>query len=261
MPELPEVELYRRRLAADGLHRRLRALHAPASSLLHESSPQALGHVLKGVCFESARRHGKYLFALLPDGRALVLHFGMSGALTVCEAGADPPGRVGLELVFEDGGRVLYTAVRKLGHITLAESPEAFVQARGLGPDALHIDLPQFMERARGRRGAVKSWLMSQSNLAGLGNLYSDEVLFQAGVRPTRAMDTLSRAALAGLHRALAAVLEPAIAAGAQPTALPAGFLLPRRQAGGRCPRCDGPLSSARVAGRKAWFCPHCQPD
>lgn len=132
--------------------------------------------------------------------------------------------------------------------------------ARTLGPDALTLGYADFRALAKGRRGSAKSWLMDQSILAGIGNIYSDEILFQAGIHPKRAVTDLDERVLEALHKALRRVLRLAIDAHAEPDHLPPGYLLPQRKAHGRCPRCGGSLAQLKAAGRTAYYCPQRQP-
>jgi formamidopyrimidine-DNA glycosylase len=105
----------------------------------------------------------------------------------------------------------------------------------------------------------VKCWLMDQSILAGLGNIYSDEVLFQAGIAPQRKLESLDEADLKRLHARMRKVIDTAIEHGADPKALPGSFLLPNRREGAPCPRCGGTVVRTRACGRTAWYCPDCQ--
>lgn len=258
MPELPDVEQFRRYFNATALHQRIRRIHVPAPSLLVDTSPQGLGHALKGRTFVAAERHGKYLFAKLDSGKWLVLHFGMSGALHYSKAGTRPK-YTQLPIEFENGFELYYTAPRKLGRIALTESPRQWIDDRNLGQDALAIGEKAFVERAAQRRGSIKSWLMDQHSLAGIGNIYSDEILFQCRLHPQTPVGDLDDADIRGLYRALRRVLATAIERRAEPERLPDSYLLPHRHDGGRCPRCDTALEHTDTAGRTAWFCPRCQ--
>lgn len=261
MPELPEVEIYRRRLEGSALHRPVDTVRVAAPELLRGTSPQGLGRALNGHAFTAARRHGKYLFAVHDGDGALVLHFGMSGVLVTVSAGEEGPDYIRCELEFADGGRLAYSAPRKLGLITLAGTVDEFIRDQGLGPDALGLDANTLERLTAGRRGGIKSWLMDQGTMAGIGNVYSDEVLFQAGMHPRRPVKSLDHAALTRLHGAMGKALHGAIDAGAEPARMPANFLLPHRHDGGHCPNCDTPLERSRAAGRTAWHCPRCQRD
>ncbi len=261
MPELPDVEVYRRRLEGGALHRAVAGVHVAAPDLLQGTSPQGLGRALNGRSFTAARRHGKYLFAVHDGDGALVLHFGMSGVLVTVSAKDEAPDYTRCVVEFTDGGRLAYSAPRKLGLIALAGSVEEFIRDRDLGPDALGLDADTLERLASGRRGGIKSWLMDQGTMAGIGNVYSDEILFQAGIHPRRAVKALEQAGFEGLQGAMDKALHGAIEAAAEPARMPADFLLPHRHDGGHCPSCGTALEHLQAAGRTAWHCPRCQRD
>ena len=260
MPELPDVEVYRRYLDATALHQPIDRVEVDGPRLLRDSSPHGLGRRLKGRSFDAGRRHGKYLFATLDGGDTLVLHFGMTGRLDYARKPDDPPPHTACLFVFTNGARLAYVASRKLGRIAVAESPAAFVDAQALGPDALAIERDAFVEAGRKRRGGVKSWLTDQQRIAGIGNVYADEILYHAGIHPQRSLPDLDDDELRTLHRVMREVLEAAIAAGADPERMPADFLLPHRRKGGSCPGCRSRIRKLSVSGRTSWYCPACQP-
>jgi len=261
MPELPDVEVYRRYMNATALHQPVDEVEVPAARLLCGTTPQGLGHALKGDCFESTHRHGKYLFASLDSRQHLVLHFGMTGELKYSRRKGSPHPHAAMRIRFGNGALLQYIAPRKLGAIAVTDSIEDFVSAHELGPDALAIDQERWLELAQGRRGSAKSWLMNQSVIAGIGNIYSDEILFQAKIHPRRALKSLDEGELRRLHDVTRDVLQAAISADAEPSGMSEDFLLPHREEGGHCPRCGSELKKISISGRSAWYCPDCQPS
>ncbi|MGD2075820.1 MAG: DNA-formamidopyrimidine glycosylase family protein [Gammaproteobacteria bacterium] len=259
MPELPDVEVYRRYLNATALHQAIAHTSTEDASILSGISPQGLGRALAHRSFESTGRHGKYLLIALQRGGWLVLHFGMTGTLKYFRNGGEAPRYTRALFSFDNGFNLAYAAPRRLGSIRLVDSPKELVKSQRLGPDALDVTLDQLRKLAAGRRGAVKSWLMDQQAMAGIGNVYSDEILFQARIHPRTLVSRLDGGALKRLHATLRKVLETAIAAQAEPARMPAGFLLPHRSPGGACPRCGESLETLRSGGRTAWYCPACQ--
>jgi formamidopyrimidine-DNA glycosylase len=260
MPELPDVEIERRHAQDWLVGRAVREVHVPEPGLLDSTSPAALGRRLHGRRLMRSRRHGKYLFLDIEDGPWLLLHFGMTGHLERTARDTAAPEHTDLTLVLEDDTRVTYVAPRKLGRIALIDDPDAFVAAQGLGPDALGLDRERFEELARGRRGGVKCWLMDQGAMAGIGNVYSDEILFRARLHPNTPVGALDDNARGRLFNAFPEVLRLAIDARADPARMPADFLLPHREPGAACPRCDGRIERIKACGRTAYFCPRCQP-
>jgi len=132
---------------------------------------------------------------------------------------------------------------------------EEFIHARRLGADALKIPGKRFQEMLAGRRGGLKAMLMDQSLLAGVSNIYADEILFQARLHPARRVERLSKRQLAQLYRVLRRVLKKAVDARADVERMPASFLLRSRRQGGRCPRCGRKLKRATIAGRTTYYC------
>ena len=134
-----------------------------------------------------------------------------------------------------------------------------FCKKRGIGPDALDISFSQFKSILRTHRGAVKSILLNQQLIAGIGNLYADEILFRACMHPATEAASFSEKNLSQLFRATRYVLEKAIALKTDFDRLPKSWLLTHRGKRGRCPRCGRALKSATIGGRTSWFCTHCQ--
>jgi formamidopyrimidine-DNA glycosylase len=259
MPELPDVEVNRRYLESTSLHQAVAEVHVDRVRVLNGTSPQQLGAVLHGKCFEGAVRHGKHLLVHVEGGPCLHLHFGMTGRLAYRATDSDAPEHTRASFVFDNGYVLLFDNQRLLGEISLVDSVQRFVQERDLGPDALDAGMDVFVGKLKGRGGMVKSGLMHQPTLAGIGNAYSDEILFQARLHPRTPLDDLGDDHLADLHGHAVAVLETAIDAHADPDALPAGYLLPHRRPGASCPRCGTEVDTVDVSGRAGYFCSSCQ--
>lgn len=259
MPELPDVEGYRRQLAelVPGLH--LRGVSAPAPAALRNRRPQAMGRALKGRRLDPPVRHGKWLYLPTAGGPTIVWHFGMTGRPEVVDAGE--PYHAHDRVVFTVDGRELRLhMMRMLGGVWLARDTAEREQVTGeLGPDALHVSEAGLRRLLSGRRGGIKSALMNQAVLAGLGNLLADEVLWRAGIDPRRATAHLSTADVSRLHARLNTVLEEAVQAERVPPH-PGWLTGARHDDDPQCPRCSTSLRTATVAGRRTWWCPTCQP-
>ncbi|MGM0583934.1 MAG: Fpg/Nei family DNA glycosylase [Pseudomonadota bacterium] len=260
MPELPDVEVYRRILENKGLGRRIARVDLREPNRLKGAERQDLEAALKGRELTAARRHGKVLFARAGASPWLVMHFGMTGALVAYHDASEEPGHVRLTLDFEDGGHLAFDNPRKFGWLELADEPDAYLAAERIGPDALEIGAEAFAERIGGSRGMIKSALMDQAKIAGLGNVCSDEILFQAGIAPETRAAALPPARLAELRETMRRVLREAARAEADPARMPGDWLTPHRGEDADCPRCGTRLQSRKVGGRTAWLCPRCQP-
>lgn len=261
MPELPDVQVFKEYLDATGLHQTIQSVQIRREEILADISRRTLQRRLTGHAVRSTRRHGKYLFAEVDEAGWLVLHFGMTGYLEYSET-QEPPEHTRLLLQFENGAHLAYVCQRLLGTVAWTEDPQTFIDGHELGIDGQsdELDLAAFEERIGGKRGTIKSALMDQETIAGLGNVYVDEILFQARVHPKTPCSDLDRKALKALHRQMQRVITAAVRARVQTDKMPKSFLLPQR---GRdephCPRCDAPLKTLKVSGRTSYICPKCQ--
>jgi formamidopyrimidine-DNA glycosylase len=259
MPELPEVEIFKRYLDATSLHQRIDDVDVRNTYILKETSARELARGLKGRRFESSRRHGKHLFVRTDGELWLRLHFGMTGSLQYFKNDEQAPQYARVLFVFANNHRLAFDDQRQFGQIGLLRDVDEFLKRHELGPDALDLGLGEFRKILGKHRGAVKSVLLNQRIIAGIGNIYADEILFRVRMHPTTETSRLGDKALTKLFRASHYVLRKAIAAKANTSLMPQSWLLPHRGKGGKCPRCGRRLESATIGGRTAWFCPRCQ--
>jgi formamidopyrimidine-DNA glycosylase len=259
VPELPDVETFRRYLDATSLHKEVVATDVDSSRILGNVTAPELARELKGRTLDASRRHGKHLLAALDDGGWLTFHFGMTGYFEYFKHEEDDPEHDRLRLSFDNGFHLAYVCQRLFGEVDLVKDADEYVRRKELGPDALRVDFERFRELMAGRRGMAKSTLMNQKILAGIGNVYSDEILFQAGLHPRTPVASLDEDALRRLYDAMVRVLETAVAARADPEKMPRDYLMTHRGPDGECPRCGEPLKEIKVSGRTAYFCPRRQ--
>ncbi len=259
MPELPEVETFKRCLDSTSLHQRITNVDVQDAYVLKCVSARQLARRLKGRRFENSHRHGKHLFVRAGDELWLRLHFGMTGSLEYLDHDEVAPKTARVIFCFADNCRLAFDDQRKFGEIELIKDINEFLQTRGIGPDALDISFSQFKSTLRMHRGAVKAILLNQKLIAGIGNLYADEILFRARMHPATEARRMNDRALTSLFRATRHVLEKAIALKTDFNRLPKSWLLTHRGKRGRCPRCGRALKSATIGGRTSWFCAHCQ--
>lgn len=259
MPELPEVEQARRYLERNALDRRIFSVDLFDEGVLQDIDAEAFRQELAGRTMTTAGRRGKQMFIGLDDGAFLTIHLGMTGDLIV-DKDASTPRYTRIAFRFEGGMSLFYSDQRKFGAVGIVGSVEQFVSEHKLGPDALCINRSDFIERVSGHKKAIKSVLLDQSVLSGMGNLYADEVLFQVRLHPMTRADSLSRRKLGDLHRQVGMVLRTSIAASSDFASLPDGYLLRTREEGAECPRGNGSLAVTKVGGRTSIFCPLCQP-
>ena len=268
MPELPEVESIRRFLSSSGfMTQRVETLLVQHERSFRNESAQGL----EGTAFSSITRKGKKLFIHLDDARTLVVHFSMSGSFTLrerCEP-ADIHDRV---IFLSESMQLAFHDPRRFGMIILTDD-DSLIAGR-LGIDALSSDLSKDMlvSLLERKRGAIKSVLLDQSIISGLGNIYVDEILWAAGIHPLRKACQVPISSLQLLFDQMRRILTASIASGG--TSLGDGES--NYHAGGvrggyypylkvfdrdtqRCERCSSVIEKIRVAQRGTHFCPSCQ--
>jgi formamidopyrimidine-DNA glycosylase len=259
MPELPDVQMFKRYLDATSLRQAISSVKITRDRILEDVSRRRLAAALKHRAFCESRRHGKYLAVALDDGQQLVLHFGMTGYLHYAERDEPDSAHARMIVTFENGHRLDYDNQRLLGRVRLVADFDQLIDDLELGPDAMDMTRACFEERLSGHRGAIKSTLMDQAILAGLGNTYTDEILFQARVHPSTPANVLTERERHVLYRMMRKVLRKAIDVDTDTSRLPRSYLIPHRRSGVKCPRRNGTIRRIRVGGRSAYFCPKCQ--
>lgn len=260
MPELPDVQVFKEYLDATSLHREVASVHVADDRVLEDVSRQGLARRLDHRSLASTRRRGKWLFAEISgDAGWLVLHFGMTGSLEAWEGDGDPPEYAQVRIDFTDGRHLAFLSKRKLGRVGLTDDPDGFLAGRDVGPDVLGVDREDFVEALSDRRGTLEGALMDQSLFAGIGNEYSDEILFQAGLHPETEVADLDEDRLGEVYDTVRDVLETAIDARVDPSKMPDGWMLPHRHGDGKCPKCGEELEKDDVVGRTAYYCPNDQ--
>jgi formamidopyrimidine-DNA glycosylase len=262
MPELPVVEILKQYLDATALHKDIETVDLRAKDMLKGVSERKLKQRLKNTRLRSSRRHGKFLFAEAGDSGWLLLHFGMTGSLKYFKDPEKDTDHDRLCLGFSNGYHLAFDCQRKLGEIGWVEDPRTFVQERGMGPDAMdpNLDLDTFKKILSRSRGSIKGALMNQDMIAGIGNVYADEILFQAGIHPKAKVNELDAAHFDKLFRMMREqVLPIAIECHADPSEFPVGFIVSHREKNGQCPKCGHKLQQIKVSGRTSYACADCQ--
>ena len=277
MPELPEVETIKNDLLPLLTGRHILSVHlAPdprGSRVLRRApSPQRLCLLLRGRKILDITRRGKYLLFRLDNAGTLVIHLGMSGRLFPESAGNPLPPHTRIYFKLQGKRRLVFVDPRKFGEVFFLAGEEA--EPPRLGPEPFDEDFTarRLEKILQNRKALIKAVLLDQKAIAGLGNIYSDEALFRAGIHPLRPAASLSRQETVLLHRQIRKVLKEAIASRGTTAAdrgyvdgkgLPGNFQLRLKvyQRHGRpCSVCRASIQTVRIAGRSAHFCPSCQP-
>ena len=269
MPELPEVETTRRGIAPLITGRRVVRV-VVRNPHLRWRVPPRLARELPGQTIGEVTRRAKYLLLTAGTG-TVIIHLGMSGSLRVVSDSLAPEIHEHVDIVFDNGQCLRLRDPRRFGAVLWTESPAEHALLIRIGPEPLEreFDANYLFKVSRGRQRAARDFLLDGQIVAGIGNIYANEALFLAGVRPKRAAGRLSREECARLVRAIRATLTRALRAGGttlrdfqNPQGKPGYFQL-KLKAYGRegqpCPRCRTTIRQIRLGQRSAFFCPTCQ--
>src|SRR6267378_2226247 len=292
MPELPEVETVVNDLRPQLAGRRVESLHLTRDAAIRARVvryPSAARFVrrLRGRTIKTVLRRGKYIVMPLDgtptgtfgangalDSDRMIVHLGMTGHLRVWEPEETPVKHTHFRALLDSGLELRYEDPRQFGRLVIGTMDELIAARafpRRLGPEPIHGDLTEaeFERLVKARRRPVKSALLDQSFLAGVGNIYADEACFRAGIRPSRWTHRLTVRERRALYSAIQEVLENSIAArGSSIIDYVDGFglrgsnqekLLVYGRSGEPCIKCGTPLQGTRLAGRGTVYCRKCQ--
>jgi len=293
MPELPEVETIRRQLEPAIAGRTISSVEVLDERWTRPAPPAEVERALTGHRIEAVERRGKYLLLRLDSDRTLVMHLRMTGNLLLQEAGsnlvadleearafgsprlyeADPALRhLRGAIELDDGTRLLFTDVRRFGQAAVLDADrldEYFATRLGVEPLSEALTAEELCRLASGRRAPLKSFLLDQSRVAGIGNIYADEALHRAALHPLSPAGSMKPEDCERLRDGIVATLEAGLRSGGASVddyldargergAMQDEFLVHTRE-GEPCPRCGAEIRRIVVAGRSTYFCPSCQ--
>jgi formamidopyrimidine-DNA glycosylase len=273
MPELPEVETIVADLRPHLSGRTIVHCELSFPGIVRHPEPEMFIDAVAGTRIAGMRRRGKYILVDLENDLLLVVHLGMTGQLRLVNADAPLQTHTHVVFTLDDGRHLRYRDVRRFGRLLAGTEKELLAAKRMplLGPEPIDPDFAseELYQRLRKRRTSLKAILLDQTTIAGIGNIYADESLHRARLRPDRVAGGLSRKSTQRLHESLRHSLETAIAnrgssvdtyrdawgeiGGQQEKLMVYG------RAGEPCFTCGRPLSMIRIAGRSSVFCRHCQ--
>lgn len=261
MPELPDVQYYVDYFNQNCLGRKVNQVKITEPTLLKKGSPREIYEALTGKKFSASRRRGKFMIVEIGgDPHKLIFHYGMTGDIKYGprdKLTADDRKFARLVIGFDNGYDLLWINIRKLGKIYFVRDINEVDLLKGMGPEPLELTEKQFLALLEGHKTKnIKSFLMDQSDIAGIGNEYSNEILFQAGIDPHRTIALLAEDEKRNLYRTTDRVLRRGIAA--KPGPLPDDWITAKKRK--ECPK-DGNhrLIKETIAGRSAVFCPQHQ--
>ena len=257
MPELPEIAYFRKFTDEALLHKKVMKVAFGASKPLQETQKK-FEETFTHHSFTDTRQLGKYLFIKSDAQKWLVLHFGMSGSLDF-SALEELPKHAIISFYFQDNTHFSFVCPRKFGKVWITERVEEFQKEHNLGPDALSISKSDFMALMEKQTGSAKSVLMDQHNIAGIGNVYTDEILFQSHIHPKTKISDLQKSQLDSIYKNISKVLKKAIQIIENGEKPPDSWLKAHRHEGDPCPNCKGKVKKIQVGGRSTYFCEGCQ--
>ncbi|MFA5392988.1 MAG: DNA-formamidopyrimidine glycosylase [Candidatus Ratteibacteria bacterium] len=273
MPELPEVETIRRQLVKDVVGKEIREVKVLVPKLIKETSPVLFRRKIIGTEIINIRRRGKYLIFDLGTRKNkkilyLQAHLKLSGQL-LYSPGPEPAVDYHIRFLFTDGSRLYYHDLRRFGGFTLrSEDPEPLLN---LGPEPLTpaFTFECWKRIVLGKNSRIKTFLLDQHRIAGLGNIYATEALFRAGIHPDRRVSTLQPDETKKLYQTIKSILKEALKAGGtsiqdylKPDGSHGNFqksLFVYRRKGEPCFRCGNPIRVQKDGSRSTYFCPSCQ--
>ena len=257
MPELPEVETFKRYFDKTSLNQIIKAVNVIDNRVLNIDEI----HLRKSVVnhkFESSTRHGKYLLVNLGQNY-LIMHFGMTGDLEYYHTKDDEPKYSKVVFHFKNDFNLAYISLRMFGSLDIADSIEDFIKKKKLGPDAFKMSLEQFKGALKRRNAIIKNALLNQDFIAGIGNIYSDEILFKSKINPKTKIDLIDESKVKELFTNIKEVLQFGINKQGDLSTYPDHFLIPHRKKEERCPICDYEIERYEISGRHGFYCPNCQ--
>jgi formamidopyrimidine-DNA glycosylase len=269
VPELPEVETIVRGLASNVVGKEIAAVEVRLPKIAVASGPKVFQRQLPGERIVGAARRGKYAILELSSGRRLVTSLRMTGRLVVQRDGEpDFPG-THIVLRFTDGSRLSFADVRTFGRMRLVEAAESWDGDLGVEPLSPDFTAEALTSMLSGRTTPVKVFLLDQRRIAGIGNIYACEALWEAGIRPSRPAKSLTKPRIEKLHRAIVGVLDRAVRMRGSSIddyvdagGLRGGFqnvLSVYGRLGEPCVRCGKPVVRTVLGQRGTWWCRACQ--
>lgn len=257
MPELPEVETFKNYLDSTSLNKVIKHIKIRDNRVLNVPETD-LKRELIHKKFISSIRHGKYLFVKI-NPKFLVLHFGMSGYLESFNNVTEEPTHSRIRFKFIDGTFLSYVSQRMFGRVDICESIENYIKKKKLGPDVLNMNYEEFLGTRKRRTTISKTFLMNQNIIAGIGNIYSDEILFQSKINPKARIHELDEEKVKALFDNIKKILKYGIEKKGNLKAYSNKYLIPHRQKEEFCPICGNQIERYEISGRHGFFCSNCQ--
>lgn len=254
MPELPEVNTFQRYFDETSLEQKIIEVQVHDAKIIRNVSGEAFIDLLTNRTFTGSYRRGKYLFATLDNGAHVLLHFGMTGDLKYYSDEIDRPKHERFAFNFQNGFTLGFDCPRKFAKIRYIEDLETYLKEIKLGEDAQRISEAELLTKMEGKKGSIKGFLLNQSNLAGVGNLYADEVCYQVKVHPASVVKNIPLKKQQELFQKMQEVFRFAVDKNAYYKDYPEDWLWQWRKEGAIAPDGKSKITQAKIAGRTTYF-------
>ncbi len=258
MPELPEVEIFRRYLDQTALNQRILDLQITHPKVVGGQQEDLKG--LVGDQFNSSQRWGKNLFIKTLSGKTMFMHFGMTGYLEYYNSSVEDPKYARVIFEMDGGYKLAYVSKRMFGRLGLTPDVESYTSSKSLAPDAMAISKGEFFRNLSGKKKNIKTALLDQTVTAGIGNWIADEILYHTRIYPTSLTCNLSEEQFADIYRRMKEIMQVAIEVDATREALPEHYITRYgRKTSIECPNCHETIERTEVGSRGTFACQHCQ--
>lgn len=255
MPELPEVNTFQRYFNESALQQKITQTTVFDDKIIRNKSGSEFERLTRGRTFVDSYRRGKYLFARMDNGHDVLLHFGMTGDLNYYEDEIDRTKYERFVFQFNNGFKLGFDCPRKFARILYLEDREAYINEIKLGPDVLELSGADFLELTKNKKGSIKGFLLNQKYLAGMGNLYADEVCFQTQVHPASVVSAIPGKKLKEIYEKMQEVIRYAVDRNAYYKDYPEDWLWQWREEGATAP--DGSvIEHQKIGGRTSYYFP-----
>lgn len=254
MPELPEVNTVRKGFAQVALHQLIEKVQVSDDKILRNASSAIFRKTLKGQMFVDTFRQGKYFFGQLDSNKYILFHLGMTGDISYYYDRGDQPKHERFNIQFKGGLILGYDDPRKFSHIRVIDNLKDYLKQIKLGPDALLISQQKFQQLFLNKKTSVKSIFMNQKLVAGVGNLYADEICFQAKIHPASIAGALTKRQINLLHKLMQSILKYACEQDAYYKVYPENWFWEWRSDEGRQIKGKGKVAKSKIAGRTTYF-------
>jgi len=254
MPELPEVHTFQLYFNEASLNVPIKKVVVHDDKIIRNIDATSFSKNLKGRTFIDSIRRGKYLFGELDNGHYILLHFGMTGDLKYYSDKVDAPKHERFVIQFTDGFNLGFDCPRKFARICYIKKLDEYIANVKLGEDALSISEEDFIQQMENKKCTIKAYLLDQKKIAGVGNLYADEILYQTRIHPASRIYALKKKQKKAIFKSMKEILQKAVSHAAHYKEYPEDWFFQWRVVGTKAPNGRGVVQTEKIAGRTTYF-------